>query len=96
MGWTGPSCPAGGTWAWGAPRLEIHARFRRPECPAHGVRVEGVLLTRHRSALPHRFESLVAWLATRCDASAWCVSTETMGRICGRVVADELDGETSR
>ena len=48
-------------------RLEIRAQLRRLECPAHGVRVEGVPFARHRSGFTGDFEELVAWLATRTD-----------------------------
>jgi len=79
-----------GSW-----RLEVRARLRRLECPTHGVRVEGVPFARHRSGFTADFESLVAWLATKCDATTITrlvrIDWETVGRICGRVVADELD-----
>lgn len=79
-----------GSW-----RLEIRARLRRLECPTHGVRVEGVPFARHHSGFTADFESLVAWLATKCDATTITrlvrIDWETVGRICARVVADELD-----
>ncbi len=79
----------------GAWRLVVKARLRRLRCPVHGVRVEGVPFARPRSGFTRDFEALVAWLATRTDKTA--ISTlvridwETVGRICERVVADELD-----
>jgi transposase len=79
-----------GSW-----RLEIRARLRRLECPTHGVRVEGVPFARHRSGFTADFEALVAWLATKSDATTITrlvrIDWQTVGRICARVVADELD-----
>lgn len=79
-----------GSW-----RLEIRARLRRLECPTHGVRVEGVPFARHRSGFTADFEGLVAWLATKCDKTTIArlvrIDWATVGRICARVVADELD-----
>jgi len=79
-----------GSW-----RLEVRARLRRLVCPTHGVRVEGVPFARHRCGFTADFESLVAWLATKCDATTITrlvrIDWETVGRICARVVADELD-----
>ena len=50
---------------------------------------------RPRSRFTRAFESVVAWLATRTDQSAiatFCrIDWDTVGRICERVVADELD-----
>ena len=79
-----------GSW-----RLEVRARLRRLVCPTHGVRVEGVPFARHASGFTRDFESLVAWLATATDQAAIArlvrIDWATVGRICGRVVADELD-----
>jgi transposase len=79
-----------GSW-----RLEVRARLRRLECPTHGVRVEGVPFARPRCGFTADFESLVAWLATKCDATTITrlvrIDWATVGRICARVVADELD-----
>lgn len=79
----------------GAWRLEVVASLRRLSCPTHGERTEAVPFARHRSGFSGDFEDLVAWLATRMDKTAISrllrVDWETVGRICQRVVADELD-----
>lgn len=79
-----------GTW-----RLEVRAELRRLRCPAHGVRVEAVPFARHGSGFTTDFEALVAWLATKTDKTTITrlvrIDWETVGRICARVVADELD-----
>lgn len=79
-----------GSW-----RLEVRAELRRLHCPAHGVRVEAVPFARHGSGFTADFEALVAWLATKTDKTTITrlvrIDWETVGRICARVVADELD-----
>jgi transposase len=79
-----------GSW-----RLEIRATLRRLTCPVHGVRTEGVPFARAGSDCTRDFECLVAWLATRTDKSTICrlvrINWRTVGRIVGRVSADELD-----
>lgn len=79
-----------GTW-----RLEVRAELRRLTCPIHGVRVEAVPFARHGSGFTADFEALVAWLATKTDKTTITrlvrIDWETVGRICARVVADELD-----
>jgi transposase len=76
-------------------RLVIRARLRRLVCPTHGVRTEGVPFARVESGFTRDFEDLVAWLATRMDKTAVRrlvrVAWQTVGAICARVVADELD-----
>jgi transposase len=76
-------------------RLEVRARLRRLECPADGVRVEGVPFARHRSGFTRDFEQLVAWLTTRTDKTAITrlvrIDWDTVGRIVERVSASELD-----
>lgn len=76
-------------------RLEIRCRRRRLRCPRHGVLAEGVPFARHRSHFTRDFECLVAWLAARTDKTAirrlLRVDWDTVGRIIGRVCADELD-----
>ena len=76
-------------------RLVIRAKLRRVDCPTHGVRTEGVPFARVESGFTRDFEDLVAWLATRMDKSAVRrlvrVAWQTVGAICARVVADELD-----
>jgi transposase len=79
----------------GAWRLEVRARLRRLDCPTHGVRVEAVPFARPRSGFTTDFEALVAFLAAKTDKTTISrllrVDWETVGRICARVVADELD-----
>ena len=79
-----------GSW-----RLEVRAELRRLRCPTHGVRVEAVPFARHGSRFTADFEALVAWLATKTDKTTITrlvrIDWETVGRICARVVADELD-----
>jgi transposase len=59
------------------------------------VRVEGVDFARPSSRFTRDFEQLVAWLATKMDKDALRrlvgIDWDTVGRICDRVVADELD-----
>jgi hypothetical protein len=59
------------------------------------VRVEGVPFSRPSSRFTRDFEQLVAWLAVKMDKDALRrlvqVDWDTVGRICDRVVADELD-----
>jgi transposase len=81
-----------GSW-----RLEVRANLRRLCCPDHGVRTEAVPFARpvEESGFTADFEALVAWLATRMDKTAVTrlvrISWRTVGRICERVVTDELD-----
>ncbi len=76
-------------------RLVIKARLRRLACPQHGVRTEQVPFARPESGFTRDVEDLVAWLATRMDKSAVRrlvrIAWQTVGAICERVVADELD-----
>ena len=73
----------------------VRARLRRLACPEHGVRVEGVDFARPSSRFTRDFEQLVAWLAVKMDQDALrrlvAIDWDTVGRICDRVVADELD-----
>lgn len=79
-----------GSW-----RLEVRAHLRRLVCPIHGVRVEGVPFARPGARFTRDLESLVAWPATSTDQAAIArlvrIDWATVGRICARVVADELD-----
>lgn len=76
-------------------KLEVRARLRRLDCPDHGVITEAVPFARPGSKFTRDFEMLVAWLATKMDATAITkltkISWRTVGRIVERVVADELD-----
>lgn len=68
---------------------------RRLRCPEHGVVVQGVPFARPGSRFSTDFEDLVAWLVTRADkttVSAFArIAWRTVGAICERVVADQLD-----
>ena len=79
----------------GTHRLVVRARLRRLACPEHGVRVEGVDFARPGARFTRDFEQLVAWLAVKMDKDALRrlvgIDWDTVGRICDRVVADELD-----
>jgi transposase len=79
----------------GTLKLIVRAELRRLACPDHGVRVEGVPFARPSSRFTRDFEQLVAWLATKMDTDALRrlvgIDWDTVGRICDRVVADELD-----
>ncbi|MFL6225575.1 MAG: ISL3 family transposase [Actinomycetes bacterium] len=76
-------------------RLVVKARLRRLACPEHGVRTEQVPFARSESGFTRDVEDLVAWLATRMDKTAVTrltqIAWQTVGAICQRVVADELD-----
>jgi transposase len=76
-------------------KLQLRARLRRLDCPTHGVITEGVPFARHGAKFTRDFEMLVAWLATRMDATAITrlvrISWRAVGRVVERVVADELD-----
>jgi len=76
-------------------RVELRADLRRLRCPDHGVVVEAVPFARPGANLTRDLDDLVAWLCTRMDKTAIChlvrVSWRTVGRVCERVVADEID-----
>src|SRR5699024_388455 len=78
----------------GARNLTITAHLRRVKCPVHGRRVEGVPFARPASRFTRDFEALVAWCATKMDKTALCslvgIDWDTVGRICQRVMTDEL------
>ncbi|MDN5756881.1 MAG: ISL3 family transposase [Micrococcaceae bacterium] len=79
-----------GSW-----KLTLTAVLRRLRCPEHGWRVEGVPFARAGSRFTRDFEALVAWSATKMDKTALCalvgIDWDTVGRICQRVMAAELD-----
>ena len=90
--------PVASTWRHlrlGTFKLVVTAQLRRLACPEHGVRVEGVPFARPGARFTRDFEQLVAWLAVKMDKDALRrlvqVDWDTVGRICDRVVADELD-----
>ena len=89
-----------GTSTWraldlGAWAVIVRAHLRRLDCPEHGVIVEAVPFARHHVGFTRDFEALVAWLATKTDATAvtrLCrIAWPTVGAIVARVTADEID-----
>jgi transposase len=78
-----------------ASKLWLQAEIRRLDCPDCGVRTEDVDWARPGARHTFDFEGVVAWLSQRSDKTtvarmlrcAW----ETVDRIVGRVVADNLD-----
>jgi transposase len=64
-------------------------------CPTHGVLVEAVPFARHRAGFTRDFEDLTAFLATKTDKTTIArflrVDWDTVGRICERVVATDMD-----
>ncbi len=90
--------PGPSTWRTldlGAWRVVVRARLRRLDCPVHGVIVEAVPFARHRARFTADFEALVAWCATKMDATAVArlcrIAWPTVGDIVARVSADEID-----
>ena len=75
--------------------LQLRASLRRLACPEHGVVVESVPFARPGANLTRDFDDLIAWLATKTDKTAitrLCrVSWRTVGRVCERVVATDMD-----
>jgi transposase len=75
--------------------LELAATLRRLRCPDHGVVTEAVPVARPGANLTRELDDLIAWLATRMDKTAIArlcrVSWRTVGRVCERVAASELD-----
>jgi len=80
---------------FGASPVVVRAMLRRLACPAHGVVVEAVPFARHRSRFTRDFEDVTAYLATKTDKTTIArflrIDWDTVGRICERVVATELD-----
>ncbi len=73
----------------------VTSRLRRLDCPVHGVLVEQVPFARQRVRFTRDFEDLVAWCASKTDATAVTrllrIAWPTVGVIVARVVADGLD-----
>jgi transposase len=80
---------------FGTATVLVRACLRRIDCPEHGVLVEAVPFARHRSGFTRDFEDVTAFLATKTDKTTIArflrVDWDTVGRICERVVATELD-----
>jgi len=90
--------PAPSCWRhldFGTHLVIVRAPLYRVECPTHGVLVQAVPFARHRAGFTREFEDLTAFLATRTDKSTlarFCrLDWDTIGRICDRVVASDLD-----
>jgi transposase len=80
---------------FGTAPVIVRANLRRLDCPDHGVLVEGVPFARPRARFTRDFEDLTAFLCTRTDKTTIArfvrVDWDTIGRICQRVVATDLD-----
>ena len=79
----------------GTATVVVFAYLRRLDCPEHGVLVEAVPFARYRSGFTRDFEDLAAFLATKTDKTTIArflrIDWDTVGRICQRVVATDLD-----
>jgi transposase len=82
---------------FGTATVVVFAYLRRVECPEHGVLVEAVPFARYRSGFTRDFEDVTAFLATKTDKSTIArflrIDWDTIGRICERVVATDLDAD---
>lgn len=82
---------------FGAVRVELTCSRRRLRCPRHGVVTEWAPFARYRSAFTQDFEDVAAYLATKTDKSSIArflrIDWETVGRICERVTATQLDAD---
>jgi transposase len=80
---------------FGTATVVVYAGLRRVDCPEHGVLVEAVPFARHRSGFTRDFEDVTAFLATKTDKTTIArflrIDWDTVGRICARVVATDLD-----
>jgi transposase len=90
--------PVASSWRhldFGVWKVVVSANLRRLRCPGHGVLTEWAPFARYRANFTADFEDLAAFLATRTDKSAIArflrIDWDTVGRICERVVATELD-----
>jgi transposase len=82
---------------FGTATVVVFAYLRRVDCPEHGVLVEAVPFARYRSGFTRDFEDVAAFLATKTDKSTIArflrIDWDTVGRICERVVATDLDAD---
>jgi len=80
---------------FGASAVIVRAMLRRLDCPAHGVVVQAVPFAGHHCRFTADFEDVAAFLATKTDKTSIArflrIDWDTVGRICERVVASELD-----
>ena len=90
--------PVASTWRhldFGAAMVMLRVDLRRLECPTCGVVTEAVPFARHRSGFTRDLEDVAAYLATRTDKTTIArflrLDWDSVGRICQRVAASELD-----
>src|SRR5207244_2357436 len=80
---------------FGTATVVLCAGLRRIDCPEHGVLVEAVPFARYRSGFTRDFEDVTAYLATKTDKTTIArflrIDWDTVGRVCERVVATELN-----
>jgi len=96
--WRYDTRPVASTWRhldFGAAMVMLRAELRRLECPTCGVVTEAVPFARHRSGFTRDLEDVAAYLATRTDKTTIArflrLDWDSVGRICQRVAASELD-----
>jgi transposase len=79
----------GGVW-----RVEVRAVLRRLHCPTHKVVVERVPFARAGARFTRDFEDHTAFAVTKTDKTTVArllrIDWDTVGRICQRVVAEQL------
>lgn len=75
--------------------MTFQSNLRRRHCPEHGHRMAGAPFGRPASPFTRNFEALAACCATKMGKTTLCtlvsIGWDTVGRICGKVMADELD-----
>jgi transposase len=80
---------------FGAFKVVLTCRRRRLHCPAHGIVTEWAPFARYNSRFTEDFENVAGFLATKTDKSTIArflrIDWDTVGRICERVAATELD-----
>jgi len=99
--WRYDTRPVASTWRhldFGAAMVILRVELRRLQCPTCAVVVtEAVPFARHRSGFTRDLEDVAAFLATRTDKTTIArflrLDWDSVGRICQRVVADELDAD---
>ena len=96
--WRYDTRPVASTWRhldFGAAMVMLRVQLRRLECPTCGVVIEAVPFARHRSGFTRDLEDVAAYLATRTDKTTIArflrLDWDSVGRICQRVAASELD-----
>jgi transposase len=75
-------------------RVRVRARLRRLRCPIHAVVMEAVPFARPGSRFTRDFEDHTAFTVTKTDKTTVArmlrIDWDTVGRICQRVVAEQL------